>query len=271
MQLIITPTDFSPASRNACFYAAKMAEAVHARLLLVHVVELPVAITEFSEVVDMTEATGAKPRLQELLDALCLETNNNIDIEAAIVSGHLEKELTELCNHKKPFAVVMATNSHSAFERFFEGSTTGYASRHLHFPVIVVPATAQYKPVNKIALASDLKNLDAMPAHEIETIVKSFSAELEIFHVSKQWQAANDNSVSELFEQLLPNISFKFYCTQNDDILTAISSLNRAHDIDMLIVIPGKQNLFHKSQSGNFIFNGHIPTIALHANDFMKA
>lgn len=269
MQTIITPTDFSPASRNACSYAAKTAQAVHANLLLVHVVEAPVAITEFSEIVDITETRGIKDQLQELLDELCVEINNEVNIEATIISGNIEHELKALCSNEKPFAVIMATHSNSYIERFFMGSTTAYMSQHLRFPVIVVPSITTYAPVKKIALATDLKNTDEMPAREIETIIRSFNADLEIFHVSKD-RMTNNSIVLNLFTQLLPDIHHRFYSTQNEDIPAAISSLNRTHDIDMLMVLRKNHGLFHKSQSNDFIFNAYIPTMVLHTDDVME-
>ena len=44
MKTIIVPTDYSPAATNAVNYAADMALAIKADLLLVHVYQIPVAV-----------------------------------------------------------------------------------------------------------------------------------------------------------------------------------------------------------------------------------
>jgi nucleotide-binding universal stress UspA family protein len=270
MQTIITPTDFSPASLNACFYAAKMAQDLHAGLLLAHVVEVPASVKEYSDVFDMANASEAKEKLQDLLDTLCIETNNQVNIEATIIAGDVEQELNKLCINEKPFAVVMATNTNNAMERFFTGSTTMYTASHLRFPVIVVPLIVKYKPINKLALACDLKNLDELPAYEIETIARKFNAELEIFHVSKERHIDSNHSTSKIFEELLPGTHCRFYETQNEDITAAIYSLTRTHDINMLMVTRKKHGLFYKSHFNELVFHAHIPTMVLHTDDVME-
>ena len=46
MKTIIVPTDYSPAATNAVNYAADMALAIKADLLLVHIYQLPVAVAD---------------------------------------------------------------------------------------------------------------------------------------------------------------------------------------------------------------------------------
>jgi len=46
MQIIIAPTDFSDISLNAVNYAADMAMALHAKLLVLHATEIPFNINE---------------------------------------------------------------------------------------------------------------------------------------------------------------------------------------------------------------------------------
>ena len=48
MKTIIVPTDFSEISNNAAFYAAEMANAIKADILLSHIVSLPMAMSEVS-------------------------------------------------------------------------------------------------------------------------------------------------------------------------------------------------------------------------------
>jgi nucleotide-binding universal stress UspA family protein len=46
MKTIIIPTDFSPAAINAMNYAADMAIAINASLLLFHVYSVPISMTD---------------------------------------------------------------------------------------------------------------------------------------------------------------------------------------------------------------------------------
>jgi nucleotide-binding universal stress UspA family protein len=46
MRTIIAPTDFSAVSLNAVNYAADLAVAINAELILLHVVQIPITVSE---------------------------------------------------------------------------------------------------------------------------------------------------------------------------------------------------------------------------------
>jgi hypothetical protein len=199
---------------------------------------------------------------------LATETNNKVHIHTKNILGSAEYEIRELCKIKKPFAVVMGKHSSSVLDRFFLGSTTVYSAKHLHYPVLIIPSNATYKPIKKVALASDLKDIYEIPAHEIETIVKHFNAEFEVFYVAKNKKIINRNTVgSVLLDHRLLDLNPQFYFIQDEDIMNSITSLAKKHAIDFLIIIPKKHGPFHKSQSRDFIFHSDIPVMAVHEND----
>jgi len=268
MKTIIAPTDFSPISYNACLYAAKMALDINANLVLLHVMELPLSVAEFPVTEDIFDEISMEEELKQLRAKLLDETNNKVNIQAKNILGSAEYEIKELCNQKKPFAVIMGTHSYNLLDRFFIGSTTLYSAKHLHYPVLVIPSNVQYKPVQKIALVSDLKDIYDIPAHEIETIVKSFNAELQIFYVGKDRKQINRRSLSGLLlDHRLESSNPQLYFTEEKDVLKGISALAKTHETDLLMIIPKKHGLFHKSQSKDFIFYSDVPVIAIHEND----
>ena len=268
MKTIIVPVDFSAVSYNACLYAAKMAEDIKAELVLLHVMELPASVAEFPVTQDVFEEIGMEQELKQLQDKLLAETNNKVDIQTKNVLGSAEYEIKEFCNRKKPFVVVMGTHSYSLIDRFFTGSTTVYSAKHLRYPVLIIPSNVQYKPVKKIALASDMKNIYEIPAHEIEMIVKYFKAELQIFYAGKNQQQISRHSLpSLLLDHRLVNLDPQLYFVEDEDVLKGISSLAKKHDTDILMVIPKKHGPFHKSQSKDFIFYTDVPVMAIHEDD----
>jgi len=162
----------------------------------------------------------------------------------------------------------MGTHSYNLLDRFFIGSTTLYSAKNLHFPVFIIPSNAKYKPVNKIALASDLTDIYEIPTQEIEMMVKHFNAKLEIFYVGKDQKHINRNTLSSLLlDHRLADLSPQFYFVENEDILKGVASLAKQHETDLLIIIPKKHGPFHKSQSKDFIFYADVPVLAIHEND----
>src|SRR3954468_2116885 len=183
MKMIIAPTDFSPVSLNAVEYAADMAADIKAHLLLVHIIELPfteAALTAESYDVTIRQSRKDLYRLQEKMIA---RTHNAINIETYIGMGTLLSELNKICNLHEPFAVVMGTEERDFIERFFIGNSTKAAVHYLQYPVLVVPATATYKKVNKICLACDLRDIYDLPLEKIKELVTMFNAKLDIVHV----------------------------------------------------------------------------------------
>ena len=268
MKTIIAPTDFSPVSYNACIYAAHMAQDIKAELVLLHLMELPLAVAEFPVTEDVFDEISVEAELKELQANLRTETNNNVKIEIKNILGSAEYEIKELCKVKTPVAVVMGTHSSSILDRFFLGSATVYTVKHLHYPVIVVPADAKYKSIKKIALASDLQNIYKIPVQEMETIVNLFKAEFEIVFVAKNKNDINKNSVQSLIlDHRLVNLNPQFHFIENKDVLQGVTSIAKQHNIDLLIIIPKNHGPFHKSQSKDFIFYSPIPLMAIHEHD----
>jgi nucleotide-binding universal stress UspA family protein len=270
MKTIIAPVDFSEVSNNACLYAAKMAEDIQAKLVLLHVMELPVNVTEVPVSEKVFDEINMAEELNKLKEKLCNETNNKVQIETENIMGSVEYEIIDLCKHRKPFAVVMATHSDRILDRFFLGSTTLYSARHINFPVLVIPACTKYKPIKKVAFATDLKDIFDVPLHEIETIVKTFNAEFEILHNCQDQQDINWKSVpGSILDRRFVHLDPKFFFVENSDTTDGVMSLAKKHNIDILILVTKKHGPFHKSATRNFIFYAAVPLIVLHEEDVM--
>lgn len=271
MKTIIAPTDFSSVSYNACLYAAKMAEDIKAELVLFHAMELPIAVAEYPVTENLFDEIGMEKELEELKNKLSAVTNNKVNIKTKNILSSPEYEIKELCETQKPFAVVMGTHTTSLLDRFFLGSTTVYTAKHLRYPVLVIPSNVTYKPIKKIALATDLKDIYEIPAHEIETIVKTFNAELEVFYAGKNEKNINKKSLgSVMLDHRLVRLNPQFHFIEDKDIMKGVTSLAKEHATDILIIIPKKHGPFHKSQSRDFIFYADVPVMALHENDVVE-
>ncbi|SFP80784.1 universal stress protein [Parafilimonas terrae] len=270
MRTIIAPVDFSTVSENASLYAAQLAVNIKADLVLLHIMELPLAVAEYPVTESVFDEAGIEKELETLKTKLLAAVNNKISIRTKNILGSTGHQIKELCKTERPFAVVIATHSSSVLDRFFLGSTTVYSAKHLRYPVIVVPHNAKYQTIKKIALATDLKGVYDVPAEEIESIVRLFNAELEVFHAAKNENVINRNSVDNLLlDHRLLTLSPRFHVVKNKDIMRGITDLAKEYNIDLLIIIPKKHGPFHKSQSKDFIFYTDVPLMAIHENDLV--
>src|SRR5215203_5723074 len=98
VRTIIAPTDFSDVSYNAALYAAKLAEDLHAQIILLHVMELPIAVAEFPVTEAVYDEISMEQELTALKKQLIKETQGKVNIHTTNISGSVEYELNELCN-----------------------------------------------------------------------------------------------------------------------------------------------------------------------------
>src|SRR6185369_8052319 len=105
MKTIIVPTDFSPIATNAMNFAADMAVNINASLMLLHVYQVPVSMTDVPVVMVSAEELrkNSEAKLQEIKDSLTHITSGKIKICAEARLGDVSDELEDVCKHVKPF------------------------------------------------------------------------------------------------------------------------------------------------------------------------
>ena len=263
MQTIIAPTDFSDISLNAVNYAADMALALHAKLLVLHAMELPVNMSR-----SYTEPTQSEIEIEKelntLKEAIIKRTNGKIYVQTKQVIGLIENEVIKMSDYKNPLAVVMAIKGTNIKEQFFIGSITVFLAKNLKYPVIVVPQNAHYKTIDKIVLATDLENLYDLPVEKIINIVTAFNAQLDIVHVYKtddkfEVLAARISELTNYLKILNPH----FHFIKSKNVYEAITDFAKKNDADLILTFPKKHAFFHKSESKQLIFNAPFAVMTI--------
>lgn len=260
MNTIITPTDFSPVSLNAVQYAADMAMATKTNLLILHATEMNFGIHDSP----IPDETDNEEKLAALKKDLMKRTAKKIKINTKQVSGIIENELMKICDKKNPFAVVMATHGASLRKLFFIGSITVYLSRNLNYPVIVVPENVQFKPIQKIALATDLKNVDDLPQEKISSVVQAFNAGLHVIHIHNNNEFNSHSTEVKKIKTHLQSLNPEYHFINNKNVQQGIFSFVEKEKIDMILTFPKKHAFFHNSESKLLIFNSPITVMTIH-------
>ncbi len=274
MKVIVVPTDYSAVAVNAMNYAIEMAQAVNSNLMLVHVYQIPVSLSNdvYVPIIGPEELQKINDeRIQELKREVEHISSGKLKVYAEARLGNVVDELEELCKSLKPLAVVMGTKGESAVERIFLGSNTLMAIRHLTSPVIVVPPGAIFKGIKKIGLACDFKMVvESIPTELIRELVNTFHAELEVLNVdynSKHFKPDTPEQ-SLLLHTLLEDLKPKYFFINNPVVEDGISEFAENNNIDLLVVIPKKHklldSLFQKSHTRQLAFHSHIPIVSVH-------
>jgi nucleotide-binding universal stress UspA family protein len=274
MKTIIVPTDFSPTATNAMNFATDMAVNINAGIMLLHVYQVPVSMTDVPVVLVSVDELrkSSEAKLQELKEALTHITSGNIKIYTEARLGDVSDELEDVCKHIQPFAVIMGTSGASGVERIFFGSTALTAIRHLTWPVIVVPPGKEYGTgIKKIGFACDFeKVVESTPVQFIKNMVKEFNAELHVLNVDHEGKHFKPGTPEEslMLHTLLGDLDPNYHFIEHVDVEDGINEFVEKNNIDLLITIPKKHNLldslFKKSSTKQLVTQSHVPVMCVH-------
>ena len=271
MKTILVATDFSPAALNASNYAADMALAIHADILLLHVYNPPVNYSEMPAAISIEDVQqGAENQVNELRDEIVQRTNEKINITIQVRMGAFFHELKIVCESIKPYTVVMGSQGTTATERLFFGSHAVYAMEHLMWPLITVPSGAKFSTVKKIGLACDFdKVVDTTPVDEIKMLVNDFHAELHILNTGKRKEFKPELVFqSGLLQEMLGALNPEYHFITSGNTDDSIIDFADKNHLDLLIVLPKRHGLLekivHKGHTKQFVLHSHVPVMAIH-------
>lgn len=274
MKTIIIPTDFSPVATNAMNYGIDMAKTIHASVLLYHVYQVPVSISDTP--VLLLSVDDLKKNAEEKIAALKAQAEHivsgSIKIYAETQLGNVADEIENLCKRINPFAVVMGTKGHSGIEKVVFGSNTISVVKHLTWPVICIPPGKEYgNGIKKIGFACDFKNVvETTPAHFIKAFVNEFNAELHVLNVDHQNKHFTTEvpQQSALLHTMLEDVKPQYHFIDNKDIEDGINDFAEHNNIDIIITIPKKhkllEGLFRPSSVKQLVFHSHVPVMCVH-------
>ena len=271
MKIILVATDFSPAALNAVNYAAEMALAINADILLLHVYQIPVVYLEVPVIVDeeglMQEA---EKNINKIKKQLIGKTGGKLNIQTEVRTGVFFQDLRTVCERINPYTVVMGSQGTTASERLFFGSHAVYAMKHLMWSLITVPIEATFSSVKKIGLACDFnKVVSTTPVDEIKMLVKDFHAELHILNTGKK-EGFKPELIFEsgLLQEMLATLKPNYHFITNQNTDEGIMEFAEKNHIDLLVVLPKRHGLLdkliHKSHTKQFVLHSHVPVMALH-------
>jgi nucleotide-binding universal stress UspA family protein len=271
MKKIIAATDFSAAATNAAEYAADMALALNASVILLYVYLPPANFSEVYIPESSDKAIAeAQVSITALKDKLTARHHGAVPVETELREGAFFTELSSLCSSTKPYAVVMGSQGTTAAERLFLGSHADYTTRHLQWPVITVPAGVGFSSIKKIGLASDFDNvINITPVDEIKILVKDFNASLHIINTGQQ-EIFDPQIVfgSGMLQELLQEIQPEYHIITGENTDDSIIDFAEKNAIDLLIVLPKQHGFFdrllRRSHTKQLVLHSHVPVMALH-------
>jgi len=268
---IVLLTDFSALSKVAMTYAIKMAAPVKAEFTILNIVRfdgVPKANLRMKQIeksmVQITEEEG-----RNLIEELRKEIKGDYKIEFKAIRSHTVAEMVKRYTDKnKTNIVVMGSRGASALKKVRLGGTTVSVIDDCHAPVLAIPEMAQYKNLQHIVYATDLKDTQK----ELDIILdfaKIYGSSVHMIHVvpamDKKVEAAKMIVEAIIKKANYDKLDFKLIL--EDDIPKAIDNYIKQTKADLLTTFTHKlsleDKLFAKSVTRTLAYLGTIPLLAI--------
>lgn len=268
---IVLLTDFSPLSRVAIRFALRMAGPLHAEFTLLNVVRLegPSKANLKLKHIEKLLLQAAEEEGRKMIDELKAEVKGEYTLRFKAMQGHtVARAITNYTAKHPTNMVVMGSRGASALKKARMGGTTVSVLDDCEVPVLAIPELAQYKSLQNMVYASDLKNVQK----ELEILTEFaaiYGSTIHMIHVvpvvDKKTEIARKAVEELLVKQKYTKVDFRILIDEN--IPAAIDQFIKETNAELLTTFTHHLNLFEKlfalSVTRTLAYQGNIPLLAL--------
>ena len=276
MKTILVPTDFSQNATNALNYAAALASQVRGKLIIAHIINLPITPLEGGIAIptDAQLEEDYKQELNRLSRELRLENGFRFEVETICQYGYFLANLNELVKTKAVDIVVMGTRGATNFLNKLIGTNTSEFIKIAACPVLAIPAEATFKGFKHIAYASDFESDETVFLQQLFRIANPYDAEVAIINIlnNKLLNIYSDNQIIRDITKHFPDNKYSIAQIQDKDVVAALREFAQENNADVLAVsIHDRsflENLFHISISKELVCHATLPLLTLPEKPF---
>lgn len=150
---ILVPHDFSSAANHAAALARDEAKAHGAKVVLVHVIDLPYQVVgEQAFVPDETTTVTVKDYAQKMAETHLADIKARLEKDGVspttvVRFGRPAEEIVAAAHELSADLVIMGTHGRTGLEHFLVGSVAERVVRTAKLPVLTVPVLEHKKPL----------------------------------------------------------------------------------------------------------------------------
>jgi nucleotide-binding universal stress UspA family protein len=268
MKNVLIPMDFTSISINALKYAI---DCFSGSKLFIYHVRTGILDTNESVGISMalSQADFWKKSIKSFVSKeLGLPTFPET-IEVIVDVGTVNLSINTFAKKNNIDCIVMGTRDKYNFVDKWFGTFSLAVIKESDIPVYVIPRYAQFGQHKKIMIASDYNSGDAVFLDKIKSWNQTNRAHLHFLHIQDKsiddYDKTKEKIVQHLFEESDVEFSFEIEVLQEKDVTHAILATAYNKAIDLLIVVPEKQNFIQsillKSVSKELIMQSEIPIL----------
>lgn len=274
MKTILMPTDFSAVAKNAMHYAAEVAIAHKAKIILFHVYQLPIVTGEIPVAIPPLEEIESEGlnALEKLKKSLLHKHSEDLNIECKIKPGFITDTICEIAENENADLIVVGMQGAGYITEKIIGSNTTSLIQKSKIPVLAIDTHAHYKSIENILFATDYEELQNKETlAPLLDLTKTFDANLHILHIIKDkektqtiTQAVEGIKLNRYFE----NTKHEFHFIESDSVLTGIQNFIKNKPMDIIVMVPRSHSfidkLINEPNSKQLAFHTHLPLLTIH-------
>ena len=250
MKNILVPIDFSAASRNAAKYAVALAKPFDARVTLVNVIPPAVIIDDSMLAFVMTTQAEIVESHKELMnkEVEALSQKDGIKIEGFVEEGSANDRIQEIAKSKEADIIVMGMKGKGQSNSVF-GSTTTTVIRKSVLPIFVIPAKAEYRPIDSITFASDFDAEIQMDRYtSLLKLAKKFNSHVNILNVQKKDSPLKpDKAIGKMSANVtFSRLNLQFHAINERNVEEGIHKFIEKEPTDVLAMVAHRHDLFER-------------------------
>ena len=267
MKKILVPTDFSPIADNAIDYAIELADQFKSELYFYHVYSFNKKI-DYNWNYPEDEQPFVK-KLEEKMDFTKKKfmdkiIQKNLLVHTVVEEGDIYTLFkTSVIDHDISL-VIMGSKGATGLEKVIFGSFAASALGISKVPVLVVPPEHSFLPLERLVMATDLKDVSQNVLLPLKKIATKFDAEVILLNVNTN----PDQSKPQQKNIDLPNIETTYQeVPLSKDINSSINDFIEKNKCNLLCMIRREKSflnsLLKKSITKTQVFNNQITLLVL--------
>lgn len=272
MKTILFPTDFSEVSENAFEYALHLAEQLDAWIVLLHVhhysrVNVDLLPGGMIQALEQEQELEALRQLQLYEESVQQRLGKRIKVMHKLEFGFPKEQILISAKEIQSDLIIMGTTGASSTINKLLGSVCAHTIKCATCPVLAVPAQAKYRPIERIAYATNFEEKIEIFDRLIE-FGKLLNSQISCVHIKskkKGWDLTQLDFFNELFREKINTHELDFYLQNSPDVVEGLSKFAADQQIDVLAMLTHKQALlkqiFHPSLSRKMALITQVPLL----------
>lgn len=184
IQTILVPTDFSEKANRAIDYATLIASKTKARIVLLHVIELPHGTNIQQDKIRREHEKVSKPALKEAQERAKLNlAGSKSKVESILRIGAAVTTIIQTAAELNADLICMGNRITTGLRRFVFDTTTSGVIDLTSCPVLATTSKLPEVKLERMIFATDFKENDLNVLKKATTLAKEFKSSLHVLHI----------------------------------------------------------------------------------------